>query len=102
MSWAKVTAGSLRPSWWCWLAGSDLCVCVCGFVCACTYMCAAALSSCAHVKELVRTKQGPFTLQEHVLHEQQWTLENILQALRPTPHAQNQQNPTPKEQPGPE
>uniref|UniRef100_A0A3P9JFN9 Pseudouridylate synthase TRUB1 n=1 Tax=Oryzias latipes TaxID=8090 RepID=A0A3P9JFN9_ORYLA len=61
-----------------------------------------ALSSCAHVKELVRTKQGPFTLQEHVLHEQRWTLENILQALRPTPHAQNQQNPKPKEQPGPE
>ncbi|RVE60061.1 hypothetical protein OJAV_G00194580 [Oryzias javanicus] len=57
-----------------------------------------ALSSCAHVKELVRTKQGPFTLQEHVLHEQQWTLEDILQALRPV---QNQQDPA-EEKPGPE
>ncbi|XP_037546635.1 probable tRNA pseudouridine synthase 1 [Nematolebias whitei] len=42
-----------------------------------------ALSSCAHVKELIRTKQGPFTLQDHVLREEQWTLENILQSLQP-------------------
>ncbi|XP_013884814.1 probable tRNA pseudouridine synthase 1 [Austrofundulus limnaeus] len=42
-----------------------------------------ALSSCAHVKELIRTKQGPFTLQDHVLHEDQWTLENILRSLQP-------------------
>ncbi|XP_024153933.1 probable tRNA pseudouridine synthase 1 isoform X1 [Oryzias melastigma] len=63
-----------------------------------------ALASCAHVKDLVRTKQGPFTLQEHVLHEQQWTLEDILQALQPaqTPLVQNQQNPAPEEKPGPE
>ncbi|KAM6896913.1 pseudouridylate synthase TRUB1 [Xenentodon cancila] len=40
-----------------------------------------ALSSCAHVKELTRTKQGQFTLQDHVLHEHQWTLEHILQSL---------------------
>ncbi|KAM4524335.1 pseudouridylate synthase TRUB1 [Odontesthes bonariensis] len=40
-----------------------------------------ALSSCAHVKELSRTKQGAFTLQDHVLHEQKWTLEHILQSL---------------------
>uniref|UniRef100_A0A3Q0R195 tRNA pseudouridine(55) synthase n=1 Tax=Amphilophus citrinellus TaxID=61819 RepID=A0A3Q0R195_AMPCI len=41
-----------------------------------------ALSSCAHVKELIRTKQGPFTLQEHALHEEQWTLEHILRSLQ--------------------
>lgn len=41
-----------------------------------------ALSSCAHVKELTRTKQGPFTLQEHALHEEQWTLEHILRSLQ--------------------
>uniref|UniRef100_A0AAQ5X7N1 Pseudouridylate synthase TRUB1 n=1 Tax=Amphiprion ocellaris TaxID=80972 RepID=A0AAQ5X7N1_AMPOC len=41
-----------------------------------------ALSSCAHVKELTRTKQGQFTLQEHALHEEQWTLEHILQSLQ--------------------
>ncbi|XP_069564912.1 pseudouridylate synthase TRUB1 [Brachyistius frenatus] len=42
-----------------------------------------ALSSCAHVKDLTRTKQGPFTLQEHTLHEERWTLEHILRALQP-------------------
>nr|XP_020467394.1 probable tRNA pseudouridine synthase 1 [Monopterus albus] len=42
-----------------------------------------ALSSCAHVKELIRTKQGQFTLEEHVLHEEQWTLEHILHTLQP-------------------
>ncbi|XP_040922413.1 probable tRNA pseudouridine synthase 1 [Toxotes jaculatrix] len=42
-----------------------------------------ALSSCAHVKELIRTKQGQFTLEEHALQEGQWTLEHILCALQP-------------------
>uniref|UniRef100_A0A3Q4IFH7 tRNA pseudouridine(55) synthase n=1 Tax=Neolamprologus brichardi TaxID=32507 RepID=A0A3Q4IFH7_NEOBR len=41
-----------------------------------------ALSSCAHVKELTRTKQGPFTLEEHALHEEQWTLEHVLRSLK--------------------
>uniref|UniRef100_A0A1A8MLU2 Pseudouridylate synthase TRUB1 n=2 Tax=Nothobranchius TaxID=28779 RepID=A0A1A8MLU2_9TELE len=44
-----------------------------------------ALSSCAHVKELIRTKQGQFTLQEHVLHEEKWTLEHVLKSLHPCP-----------------
>ncbi|XP_047464794.1 probable tRNA pseudouridine synthase 1 [Mugil cephalus] len=42
-----------------------------------------ALSSCAHVKDLIRTKQGQFCLEEHALHEEQWTLEHILQSLQP-------------------
>ncbi|XP_039991973.1 probable tRNA pseudouridine synthase 1 [Xiphias gladius] len=42
-----------------------------------------ALSSCAHVKKLIRTKQGGFTLEEHALHEGQWTLEHILRSLQP-------------------
>lgn len=42
-----------------------------------------ALSSCAHVKELIRTKQGQFTLEEHALHEEQWTLEHVLRSLQP-------------------
>ncbi|XP_063750166.1 probable tRNA pseudouridine synthase 1 isoform X2 [Eleginops maclovinus] len=46
-----------------------------------------ALSSCAHVKELIRTKQGQFTLEEHALQEEQWTLEHILRALQPCPEA---------------
>ncbi|XP_037610026.1 probable tRNA pseudouridine synthase 1 [Sebastes umbrosus] len=41
------------------------------------------LSSCAHVKELIRTKQGQFTLEEHALREEQWTLEHILRSLQP-------------------
>ncbi|XP_029383829.1 pseudouridylate synthase TRUB1 isoform X1 [Echeneis naucrates] len=41
-----------------------------------------ALSSCAHVKKLVRTKQGQFTLEEHALHEEQWTLDHILHSLQ--------------------
>ncbi len=45
--------------------------------------CAAALSSCAHVKELTRIKQGQFTLEEHALLEEQWTLEHVLCALQP-------------------
>ncbi|KPP72818.1 putative tRNA pseudouridine synthase 1 [Scleropages formosus] len=43
------------------------------------------LSSCAHVKELVRTKQGQFTLEEHALREDQWTIENIARVLQATP-----------------
>ncbi|CAN9508718.1 unnamed protein product [Ophioblennius macclurei] len=42
-----------------------------------------ALSSCAHVKSLVRTKQGPFSLQDHALTEDQWTLDQVLRVLRP-------------------
>ncbi|XP_028332175.1 pseudouridylate synthase TRUB1 [Gouania willdenowi] len=42
-----------------------------------------ALSSCAHVKQLIRTKQGPFTLDQDVLHEDRWTLEHVVQSLRP-------------------
>ncbi|XP_056222905.1 probable tRNA pseudouridine synthase 1 isoform X1 [Seriola aureovittata] len=41
-----------------------------------------ALSSCAHVKDLIRTKQGQFTLEEHTLHEEQWTLGDILRSLQ--------------------
>ncbi|XP_041671923.1 probable tRNA pseudouridine synthase 1 isoform X2 [Cheilinus undulatus] len=44
-----------------------------------------ALSSCAHVKELSRTKQGQFTLEEHALREEQWTLEHIMRTLQPCP-----------------
>lgn len=63
-------------------------------------VCAAALSSCAHVKELTRTKQGQFTLQDHVLHEHQWTLEHILRSLHPCTEedGQNQQRPVEPEQ----
>ncbi|KAG5262622.1 hypothetical protein AALO_G00277040 [Alosa alosa] len=52
-----------------------------------------ALSSCAHVSELVRTKQGQFTLDEHALKEEQWTLQHISAALQACP-------PTAKPQPG--
>lgn len=44
-----------------------------------------ALSSCAHMKSLVRTKQSQFTLEEHTLHEEQWTLENVMRTLQPCP-----------------
>lgn len=47
-----------------------------------------ALSSCAHVKELIRTKQGQFTLEEHALQEEQWTLEHILCSLQPCSESQ--------------
>ncbi|XP_034563660.1 probable tRNA pseudouridine synthase 1 [Notolabrus celidotus] len=47
-----------------------------------------ALSSCAHVKELTRTKQGQFTLEEHALPEEKWTLEQILQTLQPCSEAE--------------
>nr|XP_057917892.1 probable tRNA pseudouridine synthase 1 [Doryrhamphus excisus] len=41
-----------------------------------------ALSSCAHVKELIRTKHGQFTLEHHALHEEHWTLEHIAKSLQ--------------------
>uniref|UniRef100_A0A667XHC9 Pseudouridylate synthase TRUB1 n=1 Tax=Myripristis murdjan TaxID=586833 RepID=A0A667XHC9_9TELE len=44
-----------------------------------------ALSSCAHVKELTRTKQGQFTLKDHALREEHWTLEHILHSMQPCP-----------------
>ncbi|XP_035883253.1 probable tRNA pseudouridine synthase 1 isoform X2 [Phyllostomus discolor] len=40
-----------------------------------------ALSSCANVLELTRTKQGPFTLEEHALPEDRWTIDDIAQSL---------------------
>ncbi|XP_077205984.1 pseudouridylate synthase TRUB1 isoform X2 [Paroedura picta] len=39
------------------------------------------LSSCASVHELTRTKQGPFTLEEHALYEDKWTIDEIGQSL---------------------
>ncbi|KAJ6669070.1 hypothetical protein lerEdw1_007879 [Lerista edwardsae] len=39
------------------------------------------LSSCATVQELTRTKQGPFTLEEHALYEDKWTVDEIAQSL---------------------
>ncbi|XP_060795905.1 probable tRNA pseudouridine synthase 1 [Neoarius graeffei] len=42
-----------------------------------------ALSSCAHVRELTRTKQGQFTLHEHVLREERWTFQDISEVLQP-------------------
>ncbi|XP_071760982.1 pseudouridylate synthase TRUB1 [Centroberyx gerrardi] len=56
-----------------------------------------ALSSCAHVKELSRTKQGQFTLEDHALREDHWTLEHILRSLQPCSgseqHAEDGPNP---------
>ncbi|XP_069756123.1 pseudouridylate synthase TRUB1 [Narcine bancroftii] len=40
------------------------------------------LSSCAHVKELIRTKQGPFTLDEHALQEDRWTIDEVVKAIK--------------------
>lgn len=42
---------------------------------------AAELSTCATVQELTRTKQGPFTLEEHALQEDKWTIDEIAQSL---------------------
>lgn len=42
---------------------------------------AAELSTCATVQELTRTKQGPFTLEEHALHEDKWTIDEIARSL---------------------
>ncbi|XP_068876195.1 pseudouridylate synthase TRUB1 isoform X3 [Aphelocoma coerulescens] len=39
------------------------------------------LSTCATVQELTRTKQGPFTLEEHALHEDKWTIDEIARSL---------------------
>ncbi|XP_007520031.2 pseudouridylate synthase TRUB1 isoform X1 [Erinaceus europaeus] len=39
------------------------------------------LSSCASVLELTRTRQGPFTLEEHALPEDKWTIDAIAQSL---------------------
>ncbi|XP_040848425.1 probable tRNA pseudouridine synthase 1 [Ochotona curzoniae] len=39
------------------------------------------LSSCANVLELTRTKQGPFTLEEHALPEDRWTIDAIAQSV---------------------
>ncbi|KAF4791215.1 putative tRNA pseudouridine synthase 1 [Turdus rufiventris] len=39
------------------------------------------LSTCATVQELTRTKQGPFTLEEHALQEDKWTIDEIAQSL---------------------
>lgn len=52
----------------------------------------AALSSCAHVQELTRTKQGQFTLEDHVLKEERWTYQDISQSLQPCPKPVSQQN----------
>ncbi|KAG9338330.1 hypothetical protein JZ751_025886 [Albula glossodonta] len=40
------------------------------------------LASCAHVKELVRTKQGQFTLDDHALREEKWTIDDIALSLQ--------------------
>ncbi|XP_029466331.1 probable tRNA pseudouridine synthase 1 isoform X2 [Rhinatrema bivittatum] len=39
------------------------------------------LSSCACMKELTRTQQGPFTLEEHALREERWTIDGVAEAL---------------------
>nr|XP_029504419.1 probable tRNA pseudouridine synthase 1 [Oncorhynchus nerka] len=44
-----------------------------------------ALSSCAHVRKLIRTKQGQFTLNDHTLQEEHWTLQHIVQSMQPCP-----------------
>uniref|UniRef100_A0A673W0L2 tRNA pseudouridine(55) synthase n=1 Tax=Salmo trutta TaxID=8032 RepID=A0A673W0L2_SALTR len=44
-----------------------------------------ALSSCAHVRKLIRTKQGQFTLDDHTLQEEHWTLQHIVQSMQPCP-----------------
>lgn len=40
------------------------------------------LSSCATVLELTRTKQGPFTLAQHALPEDRWTIDDIARSLK--------------------
>ncbi|ODN05627.1 putative tRNA pseudouridine synthase 1 [Orchesella cincta] len=39
-----------------------------------------ALNTCAHVRQLQRTQQGPFTLPD-CLNENEWTLSNILESV---------------------
>ncbi|KAL7856947.1 hypothetical protein SRHO_G00158460 [Serrasalmus rhombeus] len=58
-----------------------------------------ALSSCAHVRELTRTKQGQFTLEEHVLREERWNFQDISQSLHPCPEPTSQQNNSKKGKP---
>ncbi|MEE6509131.1 hypothetical protein FKM82_024535 [Ascaphus truei] len=41
-----------------------------------------SLSTCASVKELTRTKQGPFTLEEHALREGSWDIDTVAQTLQ--------------------
>ncbi|XP_075705319.1 pseudouridylate synthase TRUB1 [Rhinoderma darwinii] len=41
-----------------------------------------ALSSCASVTELIRTKQGPFTLDERTLREDRWDIDHIARAVQ--------------------
>ncbi|XP_076005757.1 pseudouridylate synthase TRUB1 [Genypterus blacodes] len=48
-----------------------------------------AVSSCAHVKELIRTKQGQFTLEDDTLQEEHWTLEHVLRSLHPCPEPED-------------
>lgn len=33
------------------------------------------------MRELTRTKQGPFTLEEHALYEDKWTIDEIARSL---------------------
>lgn len=68
----------------------------CIYICVCVYVnlkimgvYSAALSSCAHVKELIRTKQDQFTLEQHALHEEHWTLEHIMHSLQPCSEPDN-------------
>lgn len=42
---------------------------------------AVELASCASVLELTRTKQGPFTLAQHALPEDRWTIDDIARSL---------------------
>ncbi|XP_070539746.1 pseudouridylate synthase TRUB1-like [Ptychodera flava] len=41
-----------------------------------------ALGTCAHMVSLERTQQGPFTLSEHALFEEDWNLQTITHALQ--------------------
>ncbi|KAM4636597.1 pseudouridylate synthase TRUB1 [Discoglossus pictus] len=41
-----------------------------------------SLSSCAIVKELVRTKQGPFNLEEHALRQEDWDIDTVAKTLQ--------------------
>ncbi|XP_056627633.1 pseudouridylate synthase TRUB1-like [Triplophysa dalaica] len=58
-----------------------------------------ALSSCAHIKELTRTKQGQFTLEEHALREDRWMLAHVSQALQPCPEPPEKQTNAKKAKP---
>ncbi len=39
------------------------------------------LGTCAHLLELERTQQGPFTLQHVLQTEEEWTFQNICRAI---------------------